>query len=167
MKINDIKSEFYALQELIENEEFNEETGELIDNSEAIKQLLSEINEKVEDKLLNIEYIKQDYAASAEAIKQEVSRLQDRQKSYLRKVESLKSLQMYLMDGKKFETPFFNFGYRKSSQVEIIDDTLIDAKYLKEKITYTPDKKAIAEDIKNGIDVVGAELVEKQNLSVR
>lgn len=35
--VYEIKQEFYAIQELLEVEEFDKETGELIDNSEAIK----------------------------------------------------------------------------------------------------------------------------------
>ena len=134
MKTYEIKAEFFALQELLESEEFNEETGELIDNTKELADLLEEIEAKREDKLINIEYVKQEYLNSVDALKIEVKRLQERQKSFLKKVDKLKQLQEYLLDGEKVETDIFTFGFRKSKQVEIIDEGLIDSKYLKEKI---------------------------------
>jgi len=167
MKVYEIKAEFYALMEIIENEEFDPDTGELIDNSDDIKDLMKEINQNIETKLDNIEFIKAEYSSNIDNIKKEISRLQARQKSFLKKIESLKDLQKYLMNGDKFETSLYSYGFRKSKQVEIIDDTLIDTEYLKEKVTYTIDKTKIKKAIESGIDVIGAEVIEKQNLSVR
>ena len=57
MKTYEIKSEFFAIQELLEVEEFNGETGELIDNSEAVQALLSEIEDERNNKADSIAYL--------------------------------------------------------------------------------------------------------------
>ena len=50
----ELNKEFYILKDILENEcEFNEETGEIIDNSDVINELFSELNLNIEEKLNN------------------------------------------------------------------------------------------------------------------
>ena len=44
--------------------------------------------------------------------------------------------------------------------VEIIDEEIIDKKYLKTKIEVKPDKTAIKKDLQKGIQIAGARLIE-------
>jgi hypothetical protein len=58
-------------------------------------------------------------------------------------------------------------NFRKSESVEIDNLALLDAKFLNEKVTITPDKMAIKEAIKNGEDVNGARLVINNNIQIK
>ncbi len=61
----------------------------------------------------------------------------------------------------KIPTAIGNLTIKKNpASVNIIDETLIGPEYIKEKITTSIDKTKIKEDIKKGLIVLGAELVE-------
>jgi len=167
MKTYDIKSEFLAIQELLENEEFNEETGELIDNSEAIKQLLSEIEDERDSKADNIAYLIKTANDTELSLKAETERLNERKKMFVRQQESLKQLLDFLLHGEKLKTDKFTYSYRNSQSVHIIDESLIPAEYLNVKEVVTVDKKRIKEALADFNDVSGAEIVVKKSLSVR
>ena len=165
--IYDIKSEFFAIQELLENEEFDEETGELIDNSEAIKQLLAEIESDKSNKADNIAFLVKQAKDSQEAIKAEIDRLNERKKMFIRQEEKLKELLTFLLSGEKLKTDKFTFSFRSSQSVEITDESLIPAEYLVVKETVTPDKKKIKEVLAEFGEVPGAAIVVKKTLGVR
>ncbi len=67
----------------------------------------------------------------------------------------------------EIETELFKITTRKSESIEILDIDKIAARYLVPKTTYTPDKAKIKADIKQGLEVDGAELKENKNLSIR
>jgi len=165
--VYDIKQEFFAIQELLENEEFDEITGELIDNSEAIQELLNEIQEDKANKADNIAYLINQAKGSQEAIKCEIDRLNERKKMFIRQEERLKQLLDFLLNGEKLKTDKFTFSYRTSQSVEIIDESLIPAEYLVVKETFTPDKKKIKEALADFNEVAGARIVVKKNLGVK
>lgn len=167
MKTYDIKSEFLAIQELLENEEFNEETGELIDNSEAIKQLLSEIEIERDTKADSIAYLIKSAKDTETALKAEIDRLNERKKMFIREQESLKQLLDFLLGGEKLKTDKFTFSYRTSQSVNILDESLIPAEYLNVKEVVTPDKKKIKEALADFDEVAGAEIVVTKTLGVR
>jgi len=167
MKTYEIKSEFFAIQELLENEEFNEETGELIDNSEAIQSLLNEIEDERDSKADNIAYLIKEANDTELSLKAEIDRLNERKKMFIRQQDSLKELLDFLLAGDKLKTDRFTFSYRTSQSVHIIDESLIPAEYLNVKETFTPDKKRIKEALANFDEVAGAEIIVKKSLSVR
>ena len=74
------------------------------------------------------------------------------------------------INGKKFESPKCIAYFKKdtSVQIEDLDYFLSNAeeKYLNKKISITPDKAAIKAAIKEGKEVVGANLLEKKNLII-
>lgn len=107
-------------------------------------------------------------------LKSEISNLDDEKKAIdATKKEKENDLQFRLAqsqgivdlfaDNKKIKTDRFNFGYRKSASVEILD---ID-KLPQEVLILEPkaNKKLIKEMIKDGEKVDGAELIEKENFS--
>jgi len=167
MKTYEIKSEFFAIQELLENEEFNEETGELIDNSEAIQSLLSEIEDERDSKADNIAYLIKEANDTELSLKAEIDRLNERKKMFIRQQDSLKELLNFLLAGEKLKTDKFTYSYRNSQTVHIIDESLIPAEFLNVKETFTPDKKRIKEALSNFDEVAGAEIIVKKSLSVR
>ena len=167
MKTYDIKSEFYQIQELLENPEINEETGEVIDNTETIQQLLNEIEDERDNKADNIAYLIQEAKGKEEALKSEISRLQERKKMFEREQVKLKELLDFLLGGEKIKTTKHTFSYRSSQVVNILDADKIPAEYLNVKETFTPDKKRIKEALQDFNEVAGAEIVVNKSLIIK
>ena len=167
MKTYDIKSEFFEIQQLLENEEYDEETGELIDNSEEIKQLLLEIEDERDNKADSVAYLIKQANDAENNLKMEITRLNERKSMFIRQQESLKQLLDFLLSGNKLKTDRFTFSYRSTQSVNIIDADLIPAEYLNVKETFTPDKKRIKEALANFDEVAGAEIVVKKSLNVK
>ena len=93
MNLFKIEQEYKALQELSEDIEFNPETGEIIDNSETLKQLFDELsNDKLEVKLENIMYIIKELEISQNALKDESKRLDEKAKVYENRAKRLKDM---------------------------------------------------------------------------
>lgn len=61
----------------------------------------------------------------------------------------------------------YTVGTRKSTSVNIIDESLIPKKYMTKKIEIKIDKVSIKDVLKEGGKVKGAELLEKQTISIR
>ena len=167
MKTYEIKSEFFEIQQLLENEEYDEETGELIDNSEAIQALLNEIEDERDSKADNIAYLIKEANDTENSLKAEIDRLNERKKMSTRQQDSLKQLLDFLLGGEKLKTDRFTFSYRTSQSVKIIDESLIPAEYLNVKETFTPDKKRIKEALQDFNEVAGCEIVVKTSLGVK
>ena len=167
MKTYEIKSEFFEIQQLLENEEYDEETGELIDNSEAIQSLLNEIEDERDSKADNVAYLIKEANDTENSLKAETDRLNERKKMFIRQQESLKQLLDFLLGGEKLKTDKFTFSYRTSQSVNIIDESLVPAEYLNVKETFTPNKKRIKEALQDFNEVAGAEIVVNKSLSVR
>jgi len=148
----------------LESMQVNED-GEIV-NYEEIEQAAGEFDAKTEAVACYIKELK----ANAEALKAEKESLDERMKSAIKKADWLTE---YLADnmrkvGKaKFETAKCKLSFRKSASVYIPDEEALDKAYMKEKITYAPDKTAIKEAIKGGATVIGAELIEKESLQVK
>lgn len=105
--------------------------------------------------------------ADMEARKNESDRLLELNKKDKRKVERMKEVlkdSMALTGHERVDTPLFKVSFRKSEAVEV-DDLLLPEAY--KVATYKPDKKRLKEDSKNGLEILGAELVERKNLSIR
>lgn len=137
------------------------ETGEVIDE-ETLTTLAMERDKKIE----NVACWIKNLDAEAQAIKAERDNLAKRQKSAESKSESLQKWLTFVLNGENFKTGKCAVGFRKSTTVEI-DESLIDKKYMVEKVTYVPDKAAIKKALKSGEEVSGAKLVEKQNVQIK
>ena len=138
------------------------ETGEIID-IEQLDKLQMERDAKIE----NVACWIKDLNAEAEAIKEEKQALAERQKAAENKAESLKNWLAYALQGEKFKTPKCAISFRKGESVEVTDDGLNNLmKEHDELLTYktpTPNKTAIKQAIKDGLNVEGVQLV--QNIS--
>jgi hypothetical protein len=71
-----------------------------------------------------------------------------------------------LSGDRKFESVNCVLNTSKSLKVEV-DEEILDKRFMREKIEYSADKKAIKEAIKNGEEVVGAWMVTNINLTVK
>ena len=138
------------------------ETGEIID-TEQLDRLQMERDAKLE----NVACWIKDLKAEAEALKNEKQALAERQKVTENKMESLKKYLAYALDGKKFSTAKCAVSFRNTESVEITPEGLEALmKEHDELLTYKapePNKTAIKQAIKDGLNVAGVQLV--QNVS--
>lgn len=138
------------------------ETGEIIDVDK-----LNELQLEKETKVENVALWIKDLKAEAEAIKAEKLALAERQKVAENKAESLKRWLAYALQGEKFKTPKCAISFRKTEAVEVTDEGLQNLmKKHDELLTYKapePNKTAIKQAIKDGLNVQGVQLV--QNVS--
>ena len=138
------------------------ETGEVID-AEKLDALNMERDAKIENVVLWIKDLK----AEAEAIKAEKLALAERQKIAENKVESLKKWVAYALGGQKFSTAKCAVSFINTESVEVTEEGLEALmKEHDELLTYKapePNKKAIKDAIKDGLNVAGVQLV--QNVS--
>lgn len=124
-------------------------------------------NEDYENKVENYIKVIKNNDADIEARKNEIKRLSDLNKLAERKNERLKEVlkeSMELTGHDRVDTPLFKVAFRKSEAVEV-DDLLLPESY--KVATWKADKKRLKEDLKNGLEILGAELVERKNLSIR
>ena len=120
-----------------------------------------------EEKVENYIKVMKNLEADIEARKAEIKRLTELNKADKKKKDHLKetlSTSMALTGHERVDTPLFKVSFRKSQAVEV-DETVLPENY---KIaTWKPDKKRLKEDLKNGLEIIGASLVERKNLSIR
>ena len=138
------------------------ETGEVIDTEK-----LDALNMERDAKIENVACWIKDLKAEAKAIKVEKMALAERQKVAENKVESLKKWLAYALGGQKFITAKCAISFRNTESVEVTDEGLeVLMKEHDELLTYKapePNKKAIKDAIKDGLNVAGVQLV--QNVS--
>jgi phage host-nuclease inhibitor protein Gam len=171
MNLFKIEQEYKALQELTEDIEFNPESGEIIDNSELIKQLFDELsNDKLEVKLENIMYIIKELEVSQTALKDEAKRLNEKAKVFenrsLRLKEMIKNV-MIVSNQDKIKTDKFSFSVRT---VEKWDYENINLFGLSDEFIRTKqeiDKTKIKEFVKAGGTIDGLRISEDTSLTVR
>lgn len=105
--------------------------------------------------------------ADVEARKAEIKRLTELNKADEKKKDHLKdtlSASMNMTGHERVDTPLFKVSFRKSQAVEV-DEAVLPEAY--KVATWKPDKKRLKEDLKNGLEIIGASLVERKNLSIR
>lgn len=148
---------------MIETEDgfVNAATGELF-TAEDLESLAIEKDAVIE----NIALWVKNLDAEAKALKEEESALQERRKAKEKKIESLKRLLSDSLAGKKFETAKVAMSFRKSTAVNVVDETAIPSGYLIEQAPKI-DKTAIKKALQAGIEVAGCTLEERQNLQIK
>lgn len=142
--------------------EIDEETGEIL-NANGLDELEIAKEEKIE----NIGLWIKNLLAEAEAVKHEKDNMAIRQKRLEKKAESLKGYLTYALDGEKFSTPRVAMSFRKSESVVIPDDAIVPDEYCNISVIKKPDKTVIKKALKEGREVLGAELVTKQNIQIK
>ena len=129
----------------------DEETGEIKD-FEAFEELQMQKEEKIENAAL----WHKNLIAESKAIREEEKALAERRKSLENKAESLKNFVNRTLNGNKFSTSKVAISYRKSTAVEVL--------------TYKqpePNKTVIKGMLQGGFDIPHAELVERNNMSIK
>ena len=145
------------------------ETGEIID-FEKLSELQIERSEKIEKVALWYKNLISD----AEAYKKEKDTFAEREKSAKNKAESLKKWLAFALDGEKMTTDCVAISFRRSEAVEIEDEdafiTYAQKNGRDDLLTYKApslNKIEIKKALKAGEIISGAELKEKQNISIK
>ena len=166
MKLYEINRE---IEEILESS-IDMETGEI--SSEAVERLNALQMEK-DAKVENIALWHKDLMAEAKAIADEIKALQERKKSLERKMEWQESYLSYALAGQKYESPKVSITYRKSQAVEISDmDSFLEGykdnpDLVNVKVEWTANKVNIKKMLKEGQEIDGAVLVERQNMQIK
>ena len=159
--IYQLTENYLKLQQMIEAGDFSEED---------LQDTIEMVTDEIEDKAESYGFVITNLNSQADGLDKEIKRLSDRKKTITNGVTSLEkslSASMIATDHLKFKTNHFSFGFRKSEVVTILDQPLLDIKYCNVKTVETPNKKLIKEALKEGKEVIGAELTKKQNFFMK
>ena len=138
------------------------ETGELID-PERLESLFMERNQKIENVVLWIKNLQSD----ALAFKAEKDAFAERERAATKKAEQLKAWLAQALGGQKFSTGRCAVSFRRSEQVEILDENSIPQDMMIQKVSFSPDKVEIKKLLKAGQEVGGCRLVENFNAQIK
>lgn len=136
-------------------------TGEIIDLA-ALGSLKMERDKKIR----NIACWIRNLEAEEKALAEQKKIFADREKAAHNKKEQLKSYLAASLAGEKWKNNEVQITWKKSYPVEITDIKKLSSHYLKWKDP-EPNKILIGKDLKAGIKLDGAMIVEKNNMSVR
>lgn len=140
--------------------EVDETTGEILNMAE-LDALQVDKETKVENIALYIKNLKADAAMYAD----EEKAFAQRKKAAANKADRLTKYLAAMLAGEKYKSARVAITWRKSEQVDITSiDELPAGYYVTEK---RPDKMAIKKAMKNGEQVPGAVLVERENIQVK
>lgn len=147
---------------------------ELIENGGEITPEIAtalQINEQeLQVKATNYAFVIKQMIGDVDLIEAEIKRLQALKKSKETVTERLKETIQAAMEHHgilKIETPLIKLSFRKSESVEILDEEMLNSKYITSKTTHAPNKTAIKEAIKAGEIVEGAALNQNQSLQIK
>ena len=140
-----------------------------LEPSDDLRTYLDAVEDEFIDKLENITYVIKQYEADSKMLRDEEKRLAGKRKTLENKIAYLKEYAFDNMNAigmKKAKAGTFNLNIQKNPKsVNIIDDSLIIDDYL--RVTKSLDKQKIKEDLSNGLEVAGAELIQTEGLRIR
>lgn len=142
------------------------ETGEIIDIDK-----LNKLELERETKIEGVACWIKDLKAEAEALKNEKQALAERQRVAENKAESLKKYLAYALAGNKFSTAKCAVSFRSTESVEVTTEGLNNLmKEHDELLTYKapePNKTAIKQALKDGLNVAGVQLVQNTSVIIK
>ena len=156
------------LYELTSSYEQLLEMAEQLDE-ETLRDTLESINEAIETKVENTAYVIKSLEANVKIIDEEVKRLQAMKSTQQRNIKSLKEYIQESMEKVglgKIEGSLIKVSIQNNPPSIRLDDDFKIGKYL---VSVEPkfDKKAILSDLKQGLDVPGAEIVQGKGIRIR
>lgn len=162
LRLYEIADEYkFLLDNLID-----EQTGEI---DETAMSRLNQLNEPLQNKCINTVRALKSIEYECKAIEEERKAMQAREKALKSQVDWIKS---YLIDNmlksgiEEISCPQFHVKTKKNpSSVDIYDDAYLPEEYKKYTISY--DLIKIKNDIKSGIDVPGAKLINTTGLKIK
>ena len=158
MKLYEIKKDLVEMLDLL-TEVSDDELAK-----ENCEEMLEFFKEELKSKSGSILKYIRNLESEKEIVREEIERLEKfkktKEKKYL--VQTMLELRE-----KKIETDLGSYGIRKSTKVQIVDETLIPEDFIKIKTEKTLDKIGIANYIKNYGELAGAKIIENYSLQIR
>jgi len=146
------------------------ETGELLDEEIAWDRL-DELNMERERKIETVAEWHKNTQSEIREISYEIASLQKRKRRLEKKADWIEAYLRDALDGQKFETARVEVSFRKSTYVYIPDvdfaERYADFPFVKTTVTYTVDKPKLRQLLQSGAEVAGAELHERENITIR
>lgn len=136
--------------------------GEIL-NLQQFEALQMERDQKIEGMCC---YIK-NKLAEAEAIYAEINVLSYRAGAIKKEVERCKAYLAGALYGEKFETPRCKITWRKSEICNVLNIDAVPDEFKRTKVTVDADKTAIKKAIKAGMEIPGAEVIQKLNMTLK
>lgn len=139
----------------------------------TIANTLESISGPLEEKATNVAMIARNLEATAEAIKEAEQKMAARRKALESRAASIKRYLLANMQKcgiSKIESPYFSIAIRKNPASVVIDDpNVIPAEFMRqpEPPPPAPDKKALAEALKKGLEVPGVHLEQSERVEIR
>jgi len=143
-----------------------DENGEISDEGlEAIAEIEGELKQKA----TNVALYVLGELAEAKAVDEHVKRLQERVRSHKNRAEKLKKyLERTLLHDlgqEVIKDPRVNIGWRKSQAVVVAEDAALPPELTRVKVE--PDKVAIKERLKSGLEIDGCELEDRVSMVLK
>lgn len=154
--------------ELLQTELLNEDNSE--DQIKLIEERIIELLDQQENKYENILKLRANKLAQAKMLQDEIERLQKKLKPLNNTVDRLENYldeSLRLNGIQTLEVWTYSLSYRASESVEIENEWLLPAEFVKIKETRSPDKIAIKKAIKDGQQVTGATVKTNLNLQIK
>lgn len=138
---------------------------------EIIKDTLAPYKIPIEEEILLTSANIKTLEILQDGIKKCISDMTERYGIIESKINGCKQYAIGLMGTLKktnIEFPQFSVSIRNNrSAVDIIDDKMIPGKYTNERVTVSISKSSIYKDLKEGIEVPGASLVQQKSLYIK
>ncbi|MCK3657262.1 hypothetical protein A4G18_00630 [Pasteurellaceae bacterium Pebbles2] len=170
MKLYEISERYQNIMDLVNNPELADNT----DIQTQLEQTLNGIEDEFDSKVQQTVFVLKNIESEIEPIDAEIKRLQAMKKARQNSVERIKDYlkhHLHATNIKAVNCGVFNVSYREMKQSAVeIDDVLFSANNLDESLVnvkITPNKTAIKQALKDGVEVIGAKLVDSQVLTIR
>lgn len=172
MRLYEFSNQFMELREMAEMLDYDNETGEIIDNSSVIKELWNELSLSLEAKLENAAYLIKELDIAEVALRAEVDRLNKKARVMAKNADRIRELMQYALkasEQEKIKTDKFTFSLRKSSSLEI-NELVAPLEFMPKQFVRVKkefDKTAITKALKAGEIIEGCVMVTSESLQIR
>lgn len=144
------------------------EEGEI--TAEQAFDTLESIDESLEEKYDGYASIDRSLSADEDALDAEIKRLKARKDAVTNARKRLRENvlnSLEALDMKKIKTNRFTISTMQRKKYVVTDEEALPAKYRKREFIEKIDKKLIDEDLKAGVEVEGATVVQEKSLQIR
>ena len=138
---------------------------------EGLENALGNIEENIESKAENTAKLIKSIEGNVSTLKEEEQRLAKKRRAMENKIKGIKGyleMQLKVMEIDKIQGELFTVALQNNPQsVRFLDEGLIPERYKEEVVTVKIPKKAILDDLKEGIEVPGTEIIQNKSLRIR
>lgn len=143
---------------------------DMAEEDQSLAEFLDGIQLQMNEKIDGIVRFSRNMESDANAIEAEIQRLKDLKAYKERMSQRLKDYISHCMTNAgitKIETSIAKLSFRKSESLSVVDEAAIPDEFKNTIISKPVDKNAIKQAIKDGREVPGAKIEERQNLQIK